>query len=70
MWGHNNTCVHLSVQYGETALHKVSGAGQTAVVTLLLYHGADVHALTKVDDYSTALDVYSFPVLFCGYLHF
>ena len=35
-----------------------SGAGQSAVVTLLLDHGADVHAGTaEVGDYSTALCV-------------
>ena len=34
-----------------------SGAGQSAVVTSLLDHGADVHAGTGVGDYSTALCV-------------
>ena len=34
-----------------------SGAGQSAVVTLLLDHGADVHAVTEVGDCSTALGV-------------
>ena len=43
-----------------TALHKASAAGQTAVVTLLLDHGADVHAATEVHvgDCSTALGVF------------
>ena len=40
-----------------TALHMASGAGQTAVVTLLLDHGADVHAVAEVSDCSTALGV-------------
>ena len=34
-----------------------SGAGQSAVVTFLLDHGADVHAGTEVGDCSTALGV-------------
>ena len=34
-----------------------SGAGQSAVVTLLLDHGADVHAGTEVGDCSTDLGV-------------
>ena len=34
-----------------------SGAGQSAVVALLLDHGADVHAVTWVGDCSTALGV-------------
>ena len=43
-----------------TALHKASSAGQTAVVTLLLDHGADIHAATEVHvgDCSTALGVF------------
>ena len=47
----------FSIQWGETALHKASGAGQTAVITLLLDHGADVHAVDEVhvDDCSTVL---------------
>ena len=40
----------FSIQDGETALHHASGAGLTAVVTLLLDHGADVHAVTRVGD--------------------
>ena len=47
--------VHVSIKYGETALHVASGAGQSAVVTSLLDHGADVHAVTEVGDCSTAL---------------
>ena len=36
-----------------------SGAGRTAVVTLLLDHEADVHAVTKrVGDCSTAVGVF------------
>ena len=34
-----------------------SGAGQSAVVTSLLDHGADVHTVTGVGDCSTALGV-------------
>ena len=34
-----------------------SGAGQSAVVTLLLDHGADLHAGTRVGGCSTALGV-------------
>ena len=41
-----------------TALHKASGAGQTAVVTILLDHGAHVHAVDVVGDCSTALCVF------------
>ena len=51
--------LYVSIKYGETALHVASGAGQSAVVTLLLDHGADVHAGTEVGDFSTALDVYA-----------
>ena len=40
-----------------TALHVASCAGQSAVITLLLDHGADVHAVTRVGDCSTALGV-------------
>ena len=43
-----------------------SGAGQSAVVSLLLDHGANVHAGTGVGDCSTALGVCT---LVCGYLH-
>ena len=46
------------IQYGGTALHKASGADQTAVVTLLLDHGADVHAVDEVGDCRTALGVF------------
>ena len=35
----------------------VSGAGQSAVVTALLDHGADVHAVSLVGDCGTALGV-------------
>ena len=38
-----------------TALHDASDAGQTAVVTLLLDHGADLHTVDVVGDCSTAL---------------
>ena len=34
-----------------------SGAGQSAVVTSLIDHGADVHAVAEVGDCSTALGV-------------
>ena len=47
--------LYVSIKYGETALHVASGAGQSAVITLLLDHGADVHAGTGVGDCSTAL---------------
>ena len=43
-----NALFHISSQWGRTALHEASQAGQTAVVTLLLDHGADVHAVDKV----------------------
>ena len=42
--------LYISIKYGETALHVASGAGQSAVVTSLLDHGADVHAVTEVGD--------------------
>ena len=32
----------------ESPLHVASAAGQTAVITLLLYHGADIHADNEV----------------------
>ena len=41
-----------------TVLHRASGAGQTALITLLLDHGADVHALGEVGDCSTPLGVF------------
>ena len=58
-----------------TALHKASSAGQTAVVTLLLDYGADVHATTEVHvgDCNTALGVVLLTlshIPICGYLHF
>ena len=54
----NNICyIIFSIQDGFTALHTASGAGQTAVVTLLLDHGADVHEVTEVGDCSTVLGV-------------
>ena len=40
-----------------TDLHVVGRAGQSAVVTSLLDHGADVHAVTRVGDCSTAVGV-------------
>ena len=51
----NNTC---SIQLSESPLHMASGEGQTAVVTLLLDHGADVHAVTEVCDCNTTLGVF------------
>ena len=55
------TCILYtsSVQGGKTALHCASVAGQTAVVTLLLDHGADVHAETKVGDFNTTFGAFS-----------
>ena len=44
--------LYVSIKYGKTALHVASGAGQSAVITLLLDHGADVHTVT---DCSTTL---------------
>ena len=38
-------------------LHKASGADQSAFITLLVDHGADVHAITRVGDCSTAFGV-------------
>ena len=35
-------------QDGESPLHVASAAGQTAVVALLLDHGADIHAGNEV----------------------
>ena len=40
----HNLCTVLFSQGGDTPLHKASARGQTAVVSLLLDHGADVHA--------------------------
>ena len=48
----------FSIQYGMTALHMASNTGRTAIVTLLLDHGADVHVVTEVGDCSTALCVF------------
>ena len=39
--------LYVSIKYAETALHVASGAGQSAVVTLLLDHRADIHAVTE-----------------------
>ena len=57
-----HTCIFyvFSVQNGETPLHRASGAGQTALVTLLLDHGADVHAVGEVGDCSTPLALIHF----------
>ena len=38
----------LFSQGGDTPLHSASASGQTAVVSLLLDHGADVHAKGRV----------------------
>ena len=45
---YHNALFHISSQRGRTTLHVASQAGQTAVVTLLLDHGADVHAVDKL----------------------
>ena len=45
-----------------------SGAGQSAVVTSLLDHGADVHAGTEVGDCSTALGVYTLVLWLSSFL--
>ena len=50
--------LYFLYQDGETALYKASCAGQTAVVTVLLDHGADVHAVSRVGDCSTGLGVF------------
>ena len=49
IYTHTYTVV-FSVQWdiGKTALHKVSGIGDTALVTLLLEHGASVYAVDVV----------------------
>ena len=59
-----HTCILyiFSVQDGKTVLHWASGAGQTALVTLLLDHGADVHAVDEVGDCSTPLGVFGINV--------
>ena len=44
----HNLCTVLFSQDGDTLLHRASGRGQTAVVSLLLDHGADVHAKNMV----------------------
>lgn len=55
-----DACKLLSFYYlqffGRTALHRASGANQTAVVTLLLDHGADVHAVDYVSMKVVLLD--------------
>lgn len=38
----------MYAQNGWSALHWASGSGYTGVVTVLLDHGADVHAVDKV----------------------
>ena len=51
---HVRVCnVVFSVQWdiGRTALHKVSGIGETAIVTLLLEYGADICAVDAVRIY-------------------
>lgn len=37
-------------QFGDTALHWASSNGQSAVVTLLLNHGADLRVVDKVSE--------------------
>ena len=46
------------VQGGGTVLRDACHAGQTTVVTLLLDHGADVHAVMGVGDCNTSFDAY------------
>ena len=53
-----------------TALHVASGAGQSAVVTSLLDHGTDVHAVNEVGDSIYISIVLLLGHSFCGYLHF
>ena len=50
-----------------TALHKASGAGQTAVITVLLDHGADVHSVTGVGDCNTGLGVFFVAIFISEY---
>ena len=40
----HNLCTVLFSQVGDTPLHRASARGETAVVSLLLDHGADVQA--------------------------
>lgn len=46
----------LYSQDGETALHLASRNGWTAVVRVLLDHGADVYAVDEVGRYGVLLD--------------
>ena len=55
---HTHILYIFSVQGGATALHFASFACQAAVVTLLLNHGANVHAVNEVGDCSTRLGVF------------
>ena len=41
-------CTVFFLQNEDTPLHRAIASGQTAVVSLLLDHGADVHAKDKV----------------------
>ena len=47
----------LFSQIGGTPLHSASASGETAVVSLLLDHGADVHAkeLVSICSYCTTV---------------
>ena len=53
---HSPRLTPIYPQEGKTALHVASCAGQTAVVRVLLDHGADVHAVTKVGRRGVLLD--------------